>query len=174
MAPDVSSQTVFLEKMFRFRLNYSLNKAEVYKAMDDGKIVGIATWIPPNTERTKDGIVNNGGIEAFSQIMPEIRERWFGFMNWLSLLMKYVQQPYWSLSPIAVLPERHGEGIASMLIRQHLAKIDKQNLPYALATQDKINVGIYKRYGFKVIGEDEILNSSIINYTMVRPAIGLS
>jgi predicted acetyltransferase len=69
-----------------------------------------------------------------------------------------------------VLPEKQGKGFASELIRRHLHTIDDDGLPCFLATQDPMNCDIYKRYGFEITSEDEVSNSGVISYAMLRPA----
>lgn len=170
VAPDASARAEFLEAMFRLRMKFCLKKAEVYVAVAE-KIVGVAVWIPPYVAMMQEDMAESGGAEVFDKMTPDVRKRWTDFAAELSRLMKkYIQQPFWSLAPIVVLPERQGEGIASLLIRKQLEKIDAQKLPCVLATQDEKNVVIYQRYGFKVVGEDKIPASSVINYAMVRPA----
>jgi predicted GNAT family N-acyltransferase len=55
-----------------------------------------------------------------------------------------------------------------MLIRKKLRDIDADSLPCFLGTQDRINLTIYAKYGFKKIREDPIAPPDIIHYTMIR------
>jgi predicted N-acetyltransferase YhbS len=79
-----------------------------------------------------------------------------------------VELPFWSLAPIAVLPEERGKGIARELILRKLPEFDAAGLPCFLGTQDRINLTIYGNYGFNLIREDPVAPSEIIHYTMLR------
>jgi GNAT superfamily N-acetyltransferase len=71
-------------------------------------------------------------------------DKWFGFLNLLvQSRAKVLTQPFWGLSPVAVLPGEQGKGYGSLLIRQKLTEIDAQGLPCFLATQSGENA---KRY----------------------------
>jgi putative acetyltransferase len=54
------------------------------------------------------------------------------------------------LSPIGVLPERHGQGIGSALIRRGLAILDERGAPLVFLEG---HPGFYSRVGFKAGGD---------------------
>jgi putative acetyltransferase len=54
------------------------------------------------------------------------------------------------LSPIAVLPERHGQGIGSALIRRGLGLLDERGEPLVFLEGDP---GFYSKAGFKAGGD---------------------
>jgi predicted N-acetyltransferase YhbS len=108
---------------------------------------------------------------------PEIATRWVGFYEiLLAGMKKSVQQPFWGLSPIVVLPEEQGKGIGSRLMRKKLEEIGA--FPCFLATQSASNRDIYNRYGFRTTVEDRLgawnkncPEGGIVNYTMIRPPV---
>jgi len=172
IAPDATVRAEFLSKVFKSRLINSMSSDEIYLAKEDGKIVGAATWtLSPQVSDTKKSI-SETTVDYLSGIPDDVKDRWNGFIKVLmAAKTKSIQSPFWGLSPIVVLPEKQGMGIASKLIRDQLAKIDSEGLTCFLATQDIDNLNIYYRYGFKVTSEDKISDSGVISYTMVRPGI---
>ncbi|HHV58250.1 MAG TPA: GNAT family N-acetyltransferase [Firmicutes bacterium] len=167
VAPDEKVRTEFLEKVFRARLASSLGQEEIHVAERKGQIVATAIWIRPKPAAADKSKMTGAG--ALSGLPSDVIERWTGFTRiLLDAQRRSIRPPFWSLAPIAVLPEKQGRGIASKLIRMQLAKIDAEHLPCFLATQDAPNVDIYHRYGFRVTGEDNIFDSGVVNYTMVR------
>ncbi len=54
------------------------------------------------------------------------------------------------LSPISVLPERHGQGIGSALIRQGLEILDRRGEPLVFLEG---HPGFYSKLGFKAAGD---------------------
>lgn len=169
VAPDEKVRTEFLQEVFKARLASSLGREEIHVAEEEGRIIAAAIWIRPQPASTDNSKMTGAG--ALSGLPTDVVERWTGFTKiLLAAQRKSIQPPFWSLAPIAVLPEMQGKGIASKLIRLQLAKIDAEYLPCFLATQDAPNVNIYYRYGFRITSEDRIPGSVIVNYTMVRTA----
>jgi predicted acetyltransferase len=83
-------------------------------------------------------------------------------------LQKNIDFPYWYLAPVDIDPQHQGKGICSHLIKPMLTRCDKENIPTALETQLKLNVDVYKRYGYETIAETTIPNSDIPHYLMIR------
>ncbi|MDR1874876.1 MAG: GNAT family N-acetyltransferase [Synergistaceae bacterium] len=177
IAPDEKERVRFLETMFRQRVVRGLaqNKTDL-AVRDDGKIIGAATWVPPG-EPMKDEHVPQlvrGIRHLLSGYSPGVVARWIGFYEiLLTSMRKSVQQPFWSLSPVVVLPEEQGKGGGSRLIRKKLEEIG--SLPCFLATQSAANRDIYGRYGFRTtvedrLGRDNGREGDIVSYAMVRPA----
>ncbi|AFV02229.1 MULTISPECIES: GNAT family N-acetyltransferase [Dehalobacter] len=170
IAPDDTVRAEFLRKIFQIRLINSLGRDEIYLAKEDGKIIGAATWILSQLAADTNNSGSRTGEGSLNELPSDVKDRWIGFIKVLiAAQRRSIQPPFWSLSPIVVLPEKQGVGIASKLIRKQLTKIDSEGLPCFLATQDIDNLDIYYRYGFKTTSEDKISDSGVISYTMVRP-----
>jgi GNAT superfamily N-acetyltransferase len=165
LAPDPVERREFLALNFRLRLEHSLETGHIDGAVQDGRIAGLAVWIPPADAPPPE---DHSLEEAFSGFSQGLRDRFFGFLRVLTAARdQAVRQPYWSLAPIAVLPERQGAGIASALIRKKLTEIDAVSQPCFLGTQDEVNLAIYARYGFEKVREDP-LSPELSHYTMIR------
>jgi predicted N-acetyltransferase YhbS len=180
IAPGEEERVKFLETMFRYRTVHGLghNETDLAEREGGGKIVGAATWTPPG-EPLKDEQIPplvEGMKNLLSSHSPGVVARWVSFyVILLAGMKKSVQQPFWSLSPIVVLPEEQGKGTGSKLIRKKLEEIGA--FPCFLATQSAANRDIYNRYGFRTTAEDRLSEESdscprggIISYTMIRPA----
>lgn len=57
------------------------------------------------------------------------------------------------LMVLGVHPDHQGKGVGKKLLTHVLNESDKDGLPVYLETSTEKNVEMYKRYGFKVIGE---------------------
>jgi ribosomal protein S18 acetylase RimI-like enzyme len=181
IAPDEEERGKFLETMFRYRTVHGLehNETDLAERENDGKIIGAATWSPPG-EPLKDEQIPRlieGMRTLLSSYSSGIAARWVGFYEiLLAGMKKSVQQPFWSLSPIVVLPEEQGKGTGSRLMRKKLKEISA--FPCFLATQSAVNRDIYNRYGFRTTVEDRLGEGNencpeggVISYTMVRPPV---
>jgi GNAT superfamily N-acetyltransferase len=165
IAPDPLERREFFALNFRLRLEHGLETGEIDGAVQDGRIAGLAVWTPPAGAPPPEDRAMEAVFAGFS---PVLRERFFGFLRTLTAARdQVIRQPYWSLAPVAVLPEKQGSGIASVLIRKKLAEIDARFQPCFLGTQDAANLAIYGRYGFEKVREDA-LSPDIIHYTMIR------
>ena len=76
--------------------------------------------------------------------------------------------PHWELVNLAVDPIHQGKGHTSTLMRPMLARIDNENLPCYLTTQNERNVSMYQRYGFEFIEKIEIPKTDFEVNVMIR------
>jgi GNAT superfamily N-acetyltransferase len=168
IAPDETERKEFLAVNFRHRLEDGLGLNAMDLLLLDRKIAAIAVWIPPVLPG-KGPVENHSIEEALSVFSWGLQERFFAFLGTLSdAREQIIQQPFWSLGPVAVLPENRGKGLASVLIRKKLKEIDAAALPCFLGTQDRINLIIYAKYGFQKVREDPLVPPHIIHYSMIR------
>ncbi|MDR1147873.1 MAG: hypothetical protein LBK66_04515 [Spirochaetaceae bacterium] len=166
IAPEKPERLEFLALNFRRRLEHGLGISEIDLAFHDHKIAGIAVWSPPGSVPPPE---DHSLEEAFSIFSPGLRKRFFDFLRILTAARDHaIRQPYWSLAPIAVLPEEQGKGLASTLVRKKLREIDASPAPCFLATQDAVNLNIYAHYDFQKVREDPVA-PGILHYTMIRP-----
>jgi GNAT superfamily N-acetyltransferase len=168
IAPDETERKEFLAVNFRHRLEGGLGLNETDLLLVDRKIAAIAVWIPP-APPGKGPAEDHSMEEALSVFSRGLQERFFAFLGTLTCAReRIIQQPFWSLAPIAVLPENRGKGLASVLIRKKLKEIDAAALPCFLGTEDRINLTIYAKYGFQKVREDPLALPDIIHYSMIR------
>jgi ribosomal protein S18 acetylase RimI-like enzyme len=64
-----------------------------------------------------------------------------------------VQEPHWYLMLVGVDPELQGRGVGSAIIREGLARADRESRPCYLETSEARNLGLYERHGFAVLEE---------------------
>jgi GNAT superfamily N-acetyltransferase len=167
IAPDRSERLAFLASNFRFRLEHSLETSEIDLAFRGRRIAGIAVWVAPVDTLPEDHS-DRAMEEMLRDFSPGLKKRFAAFLETLAAARDRVMAgPCWALAPIAVLPEAQGMGIASALIRKKLVEIDAVSQPCFLGTQDRVNVEIYARYGFKKARED-MLAAGMTHYTMIR------
>jgi ribosomal protein S18 acetylase RimI-like enzyme len=77
---------------------------------------------------------------------------------------------HWHLGPVAVDAHLQGMGIGSKLLRVFCAQMDAAGEEAYLETDKPENVRFYQRFGFEVVGEEEVIG--VPNWYMVRPAVG--
>ena len=97
---------------------------------------------------------------------PDAAER---TMQWLGTWAQHdPEERHWHLGPVAVDAHLQGRGIGSRLMRVFSARVDAAGEDAYLETDKKINVRLYERFGFEVVGEREVLG--VPNWFMLRRA----
>lgn len=75
-------------------------------------------------------------------------------------------EPHWHLGPVGVDTHVQGQGIGSAMLAVSCARTDADRMPAYLETDKIENVGFYKKFGFRVIAEAEVLGEP--NWFMSR------
>jgi ribosomal protein S18 acetylase RimI-like enzyme len=78
------------------------------------------------------------------------------------------KERHWHLGPVAVDAHLQGMGIGTKLMRVFCAQMDAAGEVAYLETDKPENVHFYERFGFEVVGEQEVIG--VPNWYMARPA----
>jgi GNAT superfamily N-acetyltransferase len=76
-------------------------------------------------------------------------------------------EPHAHLGPIGVAPEAQGQGIGTALMNHYLDHLKQENIAGYLETDRPENVEFYKRFGFVVQREEELIGTA--TWYMWRP-----
>ncbi len=77
------------------------------------------------------------------------------------------KEPHWHLDLLGVMPELQGQGIGSQLMEYYCNHIDGLGMAAYHETDRPENVKFYEKFGFRVIGEELIMDFP--NWYMWRP-----
>jgi predicted N-acetyltransferase YhbS len=66
-------------------------------------------------------------------------------------------EEHWHVGPLGVDPESQGRGVGAALLRAFLEYADRSATPAFLETDVDRNVVFYERFGFRLVGRDDIL-----------------
>jgi ribosomal protein S18 acetylase RimI-like enzyme len=101
--------------------------------------------------------------------LGEVVEKVYSVYDYvISTQYELVPIPHWYLFIIGVDPDFLGRGYASQLIKPMLTRIDREQLQCYLDTKNEENVGLYQRFGFKILKEYQIPGSNVRNWSMLR------
>ena len=91
--------------------------------------------------------------------------------RWTSAWAKRdLDEPHVHLGPLAVDAHLQGQGIGSLIMREHCRRLDDDRDVGYLETDKRSNVRFYERFGFEVISEESVLG--LPNWFMRRaPAV---
>jgi GNAT superfamily N-acetyltransferase len=161
--PDVNRRRMRLHRLFAALL--PLMGRRPLLAFDADRLVGVLGQFPPGTCRTP---VLRQLRFAFTMRSTNVME-WWRLWRWLAATeARDLAQPHWHVGPVAVAPDRRGEGIGSRMLRAFCARMDERGEVAFLETDKPESVRFYARCGFEVREQADILGTP--NWWMLRKA----
>jgi GNAT superfamily N-acetyltransferase len=157
-----------LRYAFEMILNIAvMGGAEAYTTSPDCE--GVAIWMPAGTKQSLSML-----LQAGYPYLP-LRCGWRYFIldtRSMSLCerlkKKYAPRRHCYLAALAVSPAHQGKGIASALIKPMLAKLDEDQTPCYVETQNMKNVAMYQHFGFKLLHETHMPGGDYPVYLLLR------
>ena len=141
-----------------FRVGLSLFRGRRLVAMEGAKVVGFMHWVE------SPGCQISLGQKVSSA--PSML-RGFGFRSTLrvsSWLAAWARNdaagPHWHFGPIGVDPEAQGKGVGRLMMSTYCSALDAQSMSGFLETDKTENVAFYRRFGFEVVREVEVIGTT--------------
>ncbi|MDQ3926834.1 MAG: GNAT family N-acetyltransferase [Actinomycetota bacterium] len=132
---------------------------------EDGVIVGVCGMMPPG-DCLPNFIQRLRLLPTLLFMGPRAIGR---TMRWLGIWQKHdPEERHWHMGPLAVDAHLQGMGVGSRMMQVFCAQMDAAREDAYLETDKPENARFYKRFGFKVVGEREVLG--VPNYFMLRRA----
>ena len=170
--PDESRRKNIFKHLYEFVINYGILYGEVYATSP--RIEGVAVWL--DSERsgmTLWKIIRAGGLPLYIRTGKKfISQVLFFARHSASIRSAFAPSRHWYLFYLAVDPGFRGRGHATELLKPMLSRIDGEGSHGYLETYTEKNVDMYKRYGFKVIGQGRIPTAGVDIWSMLRPRLG--
>lgn len=152
--PDPDRRIAALERMFRAL--FRVSPAPPLVALRAGFVVGVCGAAPPGTCRLSAaalarmvGALSRNGVGPLRNAL-----RWFE--GWSH---RDPEGPHWHVGPVAVEGGLQGLGIGSRLLAALTADLDARGDEAWLETDKAENVTFYRRAGFTVAADAEILGT---------------
>jgi len=117
---------------------------------------GAALWIAPGVQPNEAALV--------AIIERSVRgKRKDDFLEVFGQMGSYhPEEPHWYLPMIGVDPSRQNAGHGSALLRHALARCDREGLPAYLESSNPVNIPLYQRHGFEIMGEIRVADSPVM------------
>ncbi|MHC4277634.1 MAG: GNAT family N-acetyltransferase [Planctomycetota bacterium] len=140
---------------------------QIFVAKQNGRVVGAMRMVewpgcqmkPLQGLKVLPALMRAGGLGEMRRAM-KMRGTW---------AKKDPKKPHWHIDPIGVTPELQGQGIGSKLMEYYCKHIDELGMAaYHETDSRKENVRFYERFGFKVVGEETIMDFPV--WYLWRPA----
>ena len=166
--PDPSDRIRKSTGYFQLLARYGLLYGEIETTSLN--LEGVAIWLPSHKKHKslisllRSGMISfmiGGGMSA---VIRMIRlDRYPEIVNNL-----HAPFPHWYLQAIGVEPSLQSNGYASILLRNKLARFDREGSVCYLETQNKENIPMYIHYGFELVEEYRLPKTSFLNWAMLR------
>lgn len=166
--PDIDKRRDKLHLIFEKAVRYGVYYGEVYATSPN--LEGIIILLPSETaEMTLWRLMRVGMFFLLFRIGFGFIVRGLRVGDFLTLVQqRQAPSRYWLLQFLGIAPEHQGKGHASTLMKAILSKIDDENMPCYLDTEEEENVTLYQRYGFRVVEECVIPRTDIRLWAMLR------
>ena len=170
LLPDARQRVLVLRQSFRATLPWYIQQGQTYGVGQP--LDGVAIWRPPLSSRASwTPFLNPSTLTLlFSPLLRVFGRALPIFTQFERMHTQYVQEPHYYLSTIGVVPERHGQGCASLLIKPVLALADKEGYPSYTETMTPSNVPLYEHYGFICQEEYRVPDTRLTIWSLYRPA----
>lgn len=160
--PDLRQQKI--SRLFRTAMIAMGWERHMFAARDsNGEILGVCGMLPPGECRPGAGqqlrllprVLAMGPATALRTV------RWMG--AWAK---RDPEERHWHLGPVAVDAHAQGAGVGSLLLGRFSELMDAAGEVAYLETDKEINVRFYRRFGFELVGEEQIYG--VTNSYMIR------
>jgi ribosomal protein S18 acetylase RimI-like enzyme len=123
-------------------------------AVDSGTIVGVTGVAPPGTYQASPSQQLRALPTALSFGPATVVRMLRALGGWGK---RDITEPHLHLGPLAVDRRLQGKGIGTQILLEHTRRLDEANAIGYLETDKDINVRLYERFGYQVIGEGDVI-----------------
>lgn len=152
-----------LLETFGLILSCAFGRAEVSASAGPG---AVAIWTPPGVALLSLGDRARFARLLHSHLGARVRPVMVAMGATESVLPA---TPHWTLHFVAVSPEAQRRGVGRSLLEPKLEWLDDAGLPAWLVSTNPLNLAFYRRLGFEVATETEVVSGGPTVCSLVRP-----
>lgn len=117
---------------------------------------GAALWLPPGVGPDEEAL----GAAMGAAIAPEMQDEVFNMLGQIG--EGHPAEPHWYLPSIGVDPLAQRAGNGSALLAKSLEACDAAHDIAYLESTNPLNIPLYQRFGFEVVGEIQVGSSPVV------------
>ena len=154
MFPEPRQYLTYFPKVLKYFAGGAFDNASAYRSED---YFAAALWLPPGVSPDEEslGKVMEQGVD------PARQSEVFAVLEQVG--MSHPEDEHWYLPAIGVDPMYQGQGYGSALLERGLEVCDRNHLAAYLEATNPLNIPLYQRFGFEVIGEIQAGSSPAIS-----------
>ena len=161
---DSNRRVTRMRRMFRVAFPMISRKGLILGAFNGTALVGVAATVPSTDCQPSP-------IEKFllaPRIFAAVGPKGFArLLSWTSAwAVRDCAEPHWHLGPVAVDTHLQGSGFGTRLLADYCERLDRAGPAGYLETDKPENVRFYSKFGFRTVGEAQVLN--VPNWFMRR------
>lgn len=166
--PDSDEKKLKSPKYWHLALKYAYLYGEVYTISKN--LEGVVAWLPSDKLDTSIvRIIRSGNFKLPWLVGSSAFKRLLTCVEWvMSLQKKMAPFKHMYLNALCVSPNHQGKGYSNTLLKPMFERLDKEELPCYMETQKQHIVPFYERHGFKVVDEQKIPGTDLMNWAMIR------
>jgi GNAT superfamily N-acetyltransferase len=167
--PDPALRPAALTALFAPVVRQALPFGHVAAARLDGRIVGVATFLPPGHDTATDEEMIAAGLLEAIAAAPAAAERMGPMLDFLEAQhVRAIDGPHWRLEFFGVEPDLQGSGVGSRLIRSGHSVADAAGERCYLETFTQKNVDWYEKRGYRVAIDGVVPGTDVRVWGLVR------
>jgi ribosomal protein S18 acetylase RimI-like enzyme len=124
---------------------------------------GAALWLAPGTHPDETAVV-----DLIARSAPKAEQAAL-FSAFEQMGRYHPDERHWYLPLIGVDPREQGRGYGSALLHRALLRCDAERIPAYLESSNPLNIPLYERHGFEVMGTIQVGRSPPITPMLRRP-----
>jgi GNAT superfamily N-acetyltransferase len=161
---DAEHRSRALARFFEPVLRGLFGRGAVYGVFLDETLIGVYAEVPPG--RCKPSLREKLTVLPAVCSGNSLATRW-QVLQWVGDWSRRDRtEPHWHLGPVAVDSKFQGQGIGGRMLADFCSRMDAENGVAYLETDKSVNVGFYKKFGFNILAEGNVLG--IPNWFMSR------
>jgi ribosomal protein S18 acetylase RimI-like enzyme len=160
MYDDPHQYLLHIPRLFRV-LGTSAFETGAAQRTNDG--LGVALWLPPGVhgdDEPLEAVIAGSMVGEKQAEVAAVFEQTEHYRP---------TEPHWYLSLIGVEALHRNKGCGAALLQHRLHECDRARLPAYLWSSNPLNISLYERHGFEILGTIQVGSSPSI-FPMLRPA----
>jgi ribosomal protein S18 acetylase RimI-like enzyme len=147
-----------------FRTALRVMKGSKYGVREADRLIGFVHWVPSPMCQFSPAEKLRLVPAMIAALGPSAAWR---LTRWLAEWSKHdPSEPHLHLGPIGIDPHAQGRHVGSQLMRQFCEELERRSLAGYLETDRPQNVQFYRRFGFEVVAQQQVLG--VPNFFMMR------
>jgi ribosomal protein S18 acetylase RimI-like enzyme len=124
----------------------------------------VALWLPPRVEPDQEAM-----DKLFERSDRSAKQKKDGEGVFEQMGKFHPKESHWYLPLIGTDPIHQGKGYGTALMEYAMRRCDRDRMPAYLESSNPVNIPLYERFGFQVIGKIQSGSSPVLT-PMFRPA----
>ena len=153
LLPEPRQYLVYFPEVLKFFAGGAFDHGSAYRSEDFNSA---ALWLPPGVSPDEESL----GQVVQEAVAPAFQEEVFTVFEQVGA--SHPETEHWYLPAMGVDPLYQGKGYGSALMERGLEICDRNHVAAYLESTNPMNIPLYQRFGYEVVGEIQAGSSPTI------------